>query len=542
MIPNVDHGSGMHGLMRYLVSQDDRLTEKTGNVHENPHVIGGDPFLMAYYGAEELDYAAGREVADYLETPRLTYGTKVREQITEADPDTGNKKVVGYRDAHVWHASLAVAPGDGVRSEEEWANIAQDFMDRMEFTEASGKAPARWVAIHHGKSRNGNDHIHIAASLVREDGTKVSTFRDQKRSQEAARELEKKYGLVQVAGRAGGAAARGWHRSERSAADRAGSTLTPPEYLALRVRAAAVASTSEAEWIRRLRADRLVVKPWFAKGTTDVVSGYKVAIKPDRRDERLVFYGGKTLGDDLSLPRLREQWPAPSIEQASEASAEWQAAFRGKAPVNQAGREMREVKAEASKKAADHFAAFNDRLSATPTTDRAAWAMAARDVSGALSAWARYDTANRDALYEAARVVGRSAQERRPAHPPARRAPGPSPMGTALLFVQASPQSKGKIAAQLLMRQVLVTATALRDFHGAHGNWTEATRMHEQVVQRLEAVPLTSYTAGAAPARDAGRGAPAVRPVVGADRDTTSAAPVPRTVQQQQRSQTSMER
>ena len=41
---------------------------------------------------------------------------------------------------------------------------------QMGFTEASGKAPIRWVAIHHGVSTNGNDHIHIAATMVREDG------------------------------------------------------------------------------------------------------------------------------------------------------------------------------------------------------------------------------------------------------------------------------------------------------------------------------------------------------------------------------------
>jgi len=32
--------------------------------------VGGDAFLMAYYGTEELDLAAGREIADYLGEPR----------------------------------------------------------------------------------------------------------------------------------------------------------------------------------------------------------------------------------------------------------------------------------------------------------------------------------------------------------------------------------------------------------------------------------------------------------------------------------------
>ena len=54
----------------------------------------------------------------------------------------------------------------------------------MGFTEASGKAPCRWVAVRHGLSKNGNDHVHIAVSLVREDGTKAMTHNDYKRAQE----------------------------------------------------------------------------------------------------------------------------------------------------------------------------------------------------------------------------------------------------------------------------------------------------------------------------------------------------------------------
>ena len=43
----------------------------------------------------------------------------------------------------------------------------------MDFTDAGGKSPCRWVAIHHGQFQKGNDHLHIAASMVREDVQKV---------------------------------------------------------------------------------------------------------------------------------------------------------------------------------------------------------------------------------------------------------------------------------------------------------------------------------------------------------------------------------
>ena len=55
-------------------------------------------------------------------------------------------------------------------------------------TVASGKAACRWVAVRHGLSTNGNDHVHIAVSLVREDGTKASTHNDFKNAQQVCRD------------------------------------------------------------------------------------------------------------------------------------------------------------------------------------------------------------------------------------------------------------------------------------------------------------------------------------------------------------------
>ena len=56
----------------------------------------------------------------------------------------------------------------------QWGNIANDFVDSIGFTEASGKARRRWAAVNQGTSENGNHHIHPAVSLVRGDGTEAS--------------------------------------------------------------------------------------------------------------------------------------------------------------------------------------------------------------------------------------------------------------------------------------------------------------------------------------------------------------------------------
>lgn len=492
MIPNVVKGGDMRGLIRYLAGKG------RANEHTNPHVISGDPFLMAWHGAEELDAAAAGQIADYLDAPRLQYGVEMRAQITDQDPATGEKIVLGYKKQDVWHCSLSARVEEGPLSEQLWDSFARDFMDEMEFTEAGGKAPCRWVAIHHGTSANGNDHIHIAATMVREDGTRWSGQRsmdpgtgrlvgDYQKAQNVCRKLEAKYGLEVTADRVRGASERGVKPAQQARADRQDQAVPEKAELAARLRRAAVASTSEAEWIRRVRADGVVVKPRFAAGGTDVVTGYRAGLKTAREGEKLVLYGGRSLADDLSLPRLRENWNAPSVEAASEAAAEWQAAFRGQPPVHTTGRETLVLDPRAGDTAAVNLAAFNDRLAAVPVTDQAAWADAARDVSGALSAWARYDTDNGAELAAAAAALGRSAQLQRASLPGGRRVKE-SAMGTALVFMSARRDDRPKIAGVILMQQLMRTAVALRDYHRQRANDREAQRIHTEVITRLERI------------------------------------------------------
>lgn len=502
MIPNVVKGGDVRGLIRYLV---DTREEHTQNVHVDPHVISGDGHLVAWHGSEILNFEAAHEIAAYIDEPRKQFGTEIRTKVWKSDPETGERipetttdpetgrRTQVYRDQHVWHCSLSLRPDEGPLSDEKWDAIANDFMDRMGFTDASGKSPCRWVAIHHGPSAGGNDHIHIAASMVREDGTRwEGRFRDFKTAQEKCRELEVEHDLVQVGGREQGTAARGEKRAESEKAARQGAEQTAPAQLADRIRAAAVASTSEAEWIRRVRGEGVVLKPHFAKGTTDVVTGYRAAIKPASRDQGLVFYGGGRLGRDLSLPRLREGWPTASVEAAQEAAAEWQAAFRGKPPVSTQGREARAVAETAPSVATANFADFNAKLSQVPIGDQTAWADAARDVSGTLSAWARHDPANAREFRAAAAALSRSAQVRRAPLPTGRRVKASS-MGATFMLLGAKPEQRKKIAGVLLMQQVLKTVQALQDYHRARGHLAHVERLQRDVVDRLERVQLTGY-------------------------------------------------
>ncbi|WP_374953992.1 relaxase/mobilization nuclease domain-containing protein [Rathayibacter sp. AY1H2] len=87
----------------------------------------------------------------------------------------GSKRVA----ADVWHCSLSLRAEEGQLTDEQWGRIATDFVDRMwSAGESSAKADCRWIAVRHGLSKNGNDHIHIAVSAVRADRTKAHVAYD----------------------------------------------------------------------------------------------------------------------------------------------------------------------------------------------------------------------------------------------------------------------------------------------------------------------------------------------------------------------------
>ena len=211
-------------------------------------------------------------------------------------------------DANVWHCSLSLRAEEGVLSDEKWGTIAQDFADRMGFTEASGKAACRWVAVRHGLSTNGNDHVHIAMSLVREDGTKASAHNDFRNAQQVCRDLERDYGLEQLESRERGLGERGVKPAERARATRTGAVEVDAHRLEHTVRAAATASLDEGEFVRRLRRGGVLIRPRFAAGRDDVVAGYSIAGRP-ATGYKPIWYGGGRFVRDLTLPRVREGWP-----------------------------------------------------------------------------------------------------------------------------------------------------------------------------------------------------------------------------------------
>lgn len=490
MIAKIVRGEKMTGLLSYLQGPG------RANEHTDPHLVAGDSAIVAWHDDNELSHEAAIEIARQIDQPRRVFGTeiKVPNYMRDANGvdvrDSHGKKlrdpIDPFRDANVWHCSLSLHADEGQLTDDQWGEIAREFMDEMGFSESSGRSPARWVAVHHGRSSNGNDHIHIAASAVREDGTKVDLYRDWKRASEAVNMLERKHGLEVIESRNAKIGERGYHRAEKHRATREGSSELDRELLSRRVRACATASRDEAEFVRRLRGQGLIVRPRMASGRSDVVVGYKVAVRPKDRAAAPVFYGGGHLAKDLTLPRLRHEW-TDSPENSSAAVAEWNAARRGQKPVSPG----RETKVVADPKMLDRAArditAWNKYLTSIPITDRAQWARAAGRTAGVFAAWSHQLEAKSGPLAEASRQLARSAQVPAHQHWP-KKAGTMSAGGAALIVMQASPNLSHTVSYALLLRQLIKATEAIADAHRAAGDAHRAAELETFVRSRLEAV------------------------------------------------------
>ena len=479
MIPNVTRGSRMSGLLVYLASTD---ADKTKNAHTEPHLVAGDAAIMAWYDDGVLDHDDALAIARHLDQPRKAFGVEVKIKELQWDAVKKERVPVGEKDANVWHCSLSLRAEEGALTDQQWGDIANDFVDSMGFTETSGKARCRWAAINHGTSENGNHHIHIAVSLVREDGTKASTHGDFKRAQKSCRELEVKYGLEQLSSVH---STRGYDRAEKATATRDDREMHRSS-LARKVRASASASATEAEFVRRARGAGLLVRPRYAKNTTDVIVGYSVAERP-KQGERPVWFGGGTLGSDLKLGALREEW-MDSPHLATEAAAEWNAAARNRRTVSTKGPENAMPPAEMWVAYTRNATALADQLRAIPRDDHATWAKAAREVSGAFAAWSHRLEPTPGPLAATAAELSRTAQLRAPREH-SKPVAMPSIAGTAMLFMAAS--SKNKTAAQTaLMVQLINTAFAIYEMHQQSGRTREAQRIRSVVETQL--APFTA--------------------------------------------------
>ncbi|GAA1935032.1 relaxase/mobilization nuclease domain-containing protein [Streptomyces sodiiphilus] len=212
-------------------------------------------------------------------------------------------------DKHVWHCSVRAAPGDRLLTDAEWGDIARRIVAATGIDPGDG-AGCRWAAIRHA-----DDHIHIIATLVREDGRRPDHHRSGKRAQTEARHIENDYDLHRVASGDGTADTRATS-AERHKAERRGQEATSRDLLREHVHQALAGAANETEFFDRLAGEGVRIKKRIAP-SGDVI-GYSVAMVGDRnKDNEPVWYSGSTLAPDLSLPRIRKRFDPTDTDDAT---------------------------------------------------------------------------------------------------------------------------------------------------------------------------------------------------------------------------------
>ncbi|MDI2036847.1 relaxase/mobilization nuclease domain-containing protein [Paenarthrobacter nitroguajacolicus] len=412
MFAKITKGSGAVKLAVYLAGPG------RSNEHTNQHVVCASDMIATVDMGTELDHQKAVALGYELDHPNRIYGR-------------------GSTRHHIWHASLSLDAGAGVKDDAFWEGVVREFLTEMKFEGVDGD-DYRWVAVRHGLSTNGNDHVHIAVSMVSESGKRWATDKDWPRASAACRDIEKRHGLrllnqgVKSPGYAEGelhALARRrayalhekqraqdalmvpWKFLDRTAREYLIEAQMPevqPRYeLAMKLRAAIAGARSEAEFVRRARGNSMLIRPRYAEGGETAVVGYSVALKPVH-GETPIWYGGGRLGGDLSLPSLRAAWP----EQSPDAAVpEWEAARCNRPTVAPEAGEVAGVDL------AKYFEELNGYLrtvSEVSVDDPVAYARVAREGAGLFSAWAVAagkdgDTAAKE-LREAAAIFAKHAQ------------------------------------------------------------------------------------------------------------------------------------
>lgn len=307
MMPNVTRGGRMAGLVMYLAGPG------RANEHTNPQLIAGhDLVTFAIEPGRALSADDALDIANILDFSRKQHGTRVLVSEREFDEASGEYVTTGKKDAHVWHASLSLKADEGELTREKWADVAHDFVERMGFIDPEGAKTSRWAAIHHGASKNGNDHIHIAVQLVREDGTKADVRHDFKRAQRASNEIEKKHGLTVLASREHQYGISGDKPAELAHAQDRDSGMTERAELRRRARTCLATASSQGEYIRHLHDLGVHVQPRFAQGDRDTIVGYRLAFPSASKDQsgdgRQIWYSPSKLDRSLAWPRIEERY------------------------------------------------------------------------------------------------------------------------------------------------------------------------------------------------------------------------------------------
>lgn len=309
----------------------------------------------------------------------------------------------------VFHLVFSLPEGE-VLSDGQWSQLARDSARLLDL-ERDGGAVASWAAFRHGLSKDGHDHIHFVASLVRSDGSEVDTYmRNGYAALHAvARRAEQRFGLQPLLAEGSVPVAQ---RGEQEAAVRRERLEPERATLARVVRAAAVASSGEVEFLDGLADAKVIWRPRYGTGGTTTVVGYSVALRPADGGQPVWFGGGK-LGRDLTLPALRARWAEPSTADRDSLAGLWQG--RRVAPGVTVADALKQAARQPSRavweRAADRLAAVGEGIEGDGELPKHEWQTVSGEAAGVAAGLAgRLETGGPGGLSTAADMLARCAQ------------------------------------------------------------------------------------------------------------------------------------
>ncbi|MFC6067025.1 relaxase/mobilization nuclease domain-containing protein [Streptomyces ochraceiscleroticus] len=458
MVPDISLGGRTHGLLAYLYGPGRR------DEHLDPHLVAAWVPELAPDPSRDPE-ATLKQLTDRLDLP------------VQAVPEHRRPA------RHVWHCPVRAAPGDRHLTDAEWAEVARRVVHATGIAEEGDHQACRWIAVRHA-----DDHIHIVATLKRQDGRSPRRHDDYNRAQAECRKIEAEYGLRRL-NPGDGTAAKRPTSAERAKAERAGRTATSRELLRDHVRQALAGAADEAEFFRRLTEAGVRIDQRLAP-SGDVL-GYKVALPGDRnRHGEPIWFPGSRLAPDLSLPKIRQR--LGTDEQTEEQPTEHHSQS-GKATPAHARRAAAGI--------VDH----------TPTAldvgDEAEAAAQLSDLGEVLDALAQTAPAStRQQTIEAARAFERATRWHTRAERADHRAVRSAARGIVRAGTALGRGEDGGATAMLLSTLILATIAAAR-WHAARHHAQQAAAAH-QAAQHLRTAYRTAATTPMRAMRDHGRRLP----------------------------------
>ncbi|MEU7092597.1 mobilization protein [Kitasatospora aureofaciens] len=365
-------------------------------------------------------------------------------------------KAAGSNAPTVWHCSVRAAPEDRILTDTEWAAIARRIVHATGIAPKGDTKACRWVAVRHNA-----DHIHIVATLMRQDGRTPDNGRDFTRAQREARQIEIDYVLRRV--RSGdGTAAKRPTQAEQHRAKRLGHATTAREQLRTKVRLAVAAASDEEQFFLALDQFGVLFKKSLLPSGD--VKGYSVTLPGET-----AWFSGSNLAPDLSLPKIRQRLATiDPLPRKLTPTAAWKQAARTTENVPHALRTGNDEAGQA------HIAALSELL----------------DVTAALS-----PPAHRARLHHAAEVFERANRSRiKPQH---RKANALHRATRELLYTSGT--KDGETLA-LILFMIAVAVIAAAEWHAQRGHqqqaeaaWQTGVHLHT-AYQQAAAQPLANLS------------------------------------------------